>query len=270
MIFLIFILGVLTILYAFQIEPHSLTTKEYDLNQESGGKDSVTVVQLSDFEISKDYTETELDDIVTQVNALNPDIIVFTGDLFSNYSKYRPVETVVEALSELQSTYGKFAVFGNNDYGGGAVRQYANILEESGFVLLKNQGITIELSSGHSVFIGGMDDDLLGKPNLDAVMADAPADAQYSILLAHEPYLADDINEEPIDLVLSGHTHGGQVNVPYLRKALGMSENKYTKGFYELDTTASTQLYVSNGFGTSRLPVRFLVPPQIAVFHISL
>lgn len=269
MIILIFLLGAAAILYAFQIEPHSLTTKDYQLSAPNGGQNTFTVVHLSDLEISKDYTEEELADIVTQVNAQNPDIIVFTGDLFSNFSQYRPVESVVTALSDLQAVYGKYAIFGNNDYGGGAVRQYANILDASGFVLLKNQGVTIQLSGGESVFIGGLDDDLLGSPDLDAVMADAPTDAHYSILLAHEPDLADAIREEPIDLVLSGHTHGGQVNVPYLRKTLGISENRYAKGFYELDTAASTQLFVSNGFGTSRLPVRFLVPPQIAVFHIA-
>lgn len=261
------LIAVGVVFYAFRVEPYLLTVKEYTV-AEAPIEEEITLVQLSDLEMSKDYTEDQLPEILDKVKALEPDIIVFTGDLFSNYGKYRPVESVVSALSEMQAKYGKYAVWGNNDYGGGAVRVYEDLMRQSGFQLLNNSGVNVTLDSGEIIFLGGLDDSHFGYQNLDLALEDKEERAAYSILLSHEPDIADDIPADSVDMMLSGHTHGGQVKIKYFRNKVGI-EGKYMSGAYELEHLEDTTLYVNNGLGTSRMPVRFLVPPQISCFKIG-
>ncbi len=252
--------------YAFKIEPNLLTVKEIDLSSESPSGRTMTVVQLSDLEISKAYSEDKLPDIIRRVNSFSPDIIVFTGDLFSNYAEYSPEDEVENALSQMTAKVGKYAVYGNNDYGGGAAEEYEDIMENAGFLVLINSSQTIGVAD-KTVVIGGLDDDTMGSPDLDQTFDGGTVDADYTILLSHEPYVPDHIEDYGVNLILSGHTHGGQVSIPFLSSPLAQGE--YVKGLYTLEDQNGF-LFVSNGFGTSRLAVRFLAPPQIAVFHIAL
>lgn len=265
----VMLMAVGVVFYSFQVEPHRLTVKEYVV-ADAPIEEEIILVQLSDLEMSKAYTEEQLPEIVDKVKALNPDIIVFTGDLFSNYAKYKPVESVVSALSEMQAKYGKYAVWGNNDYGGGAVRVYEDLMAQSGFQLLQNSSVNITLESGDVIFLGGLDDSHFGYQNLDLTLEDKDESAAYSILLSHEPepVIADNLPAGSVDIMLSGHTHGGQVRIKYFRDKFGI-EGKYMMGEYVLGHLENTRLYVSNGLGTSRMPVRFLVPPQISCFKIG-
>lgn len=255
--------------YAFLIEPHRLVVKEYQLKAENAGKDSIKVIQLSDLEVSENYKEEELEQLVKKVNSLSPDIITFTGDLFHNYAKYKPVERVTESLGLLDARYGKYAVWGNRDYGGGASRQYQEIMENAGFKVLKNEGIHLDVSGGKKIFIGGLDDGLLGKPDLEKALQQKE-ESVYQILLCHEPDLVDSFEEIPVNLILAGHSHGGQVSIPFWDGITTSMAQRYRNGFYELDSRYPSQIYVNSGLGTSRIPVRFMVPPQIAVFNISI
>lgn len=253
--------------YAFSIEPHLLVIKKYNIGESD--ENLLTVVQLSDLELSQNYKAKELLTIVEKINSLNPDLVVFTGDLFQNYSQYRPVEDVVSALGNITATYGKYAIWGNNDYGGGAVREYGQIMERSDFKLLQNEGLSIKLSNGETIFLGGLDDSLLGNPDIDLTLKNLDENSSYDILLIHEPEQVDLINHNNLDLILAGHSHGGQINIKFLRKVFGI-ESKYRMGFYNLDTFPDTDFYVNSGLGTSRVPARFLIPPQITCFKIGL
>lgn len=262
----IILIAICIAFYAFRIEPYSLTTKEYSISSDDFEKE-FRVVQLSDLEISSDYTEKQLRDIVTNVNLLDPDIVVFTGDLFSNYAKYKPVESVIDALSSLQNKYGKYAVWGNNDYGGGASRVYKELMEESGFQVLKNDGLNITLENGSVIFLAGLDDMSLGNPDIELTMNQKSDDAIYTVLLSHSPNVVRKLRDNSIDVVLSGHTHGGQINIAHY---LGNYRNteRYIYGKYKIKHLENTTLYISNGFGTSRIPARFFVPPQIVCLKI--
>lgn len=261
--------GALLAGYAFKIEPAMLFTHYYDLNAPDRKITQVIrVIQLSDIQVNAYYTEHKLDKLVDKVNDLSPDVIVFTGDLFDNFSKYKAVDAVTLALSSLNASYGKYAVWGNRDYGGGASRVYADIMSDSGFTLLKNEGATITSTNGQELFIGGLDDALLGTPDISATLGQMGNEPDYRIILLHEPDLADRLETDSADLLLAGHSHGGQVRLPFINSPSTALAEKYTAGFYDL--SKNMKLYVNTGIGTSHIPVRFMVPPEIAVFNIGI
>lgn len=266
-VLLLIILMGLLIGYAFKVEPKMTVVHSYDLNEDKG--ESVKIVQLSDIQVSETYTIEQLNSLVEKVNKLTPDIIVFTGDLFENFSMFQPLQEVTDSLSNLKAPLGKFAVWGNRDYGGGAARVYERLLMDADFTLLKNSGVDVPLSNGKKLFIGGVDDGLLGNPNVDRMLTNMDNVYDYEIVLMHEPDMADLLKETSVDLLLAGHSHGGQVRVPFIKPISTSLAEKYIEGFYSMNNNGM-QLYVNTGIGTSRIAARFMVPPEIAVFNIHL
>lgn len=259
---LLFLIAISMVLYAFFIEPKRIVVHNYTLGNNEG-QQSVKVVQLSDIHIQENYPTTQLEKIVNKVNQEKPDIIVFTGDLFDNYAKYGPADEVTAALSRLEAPLGKFAVWGNHDYGGAAAHVYPEILAASGFQLLENSGVNVSITNEKSIYLSGLDDSLLGNSSISDTLADRQSD--YTILLSHEPDVADMLTDQNIQLILSGHSHGGQVKLPFFTIKNVLSE-KYFERFYQLKN--NTTLYVNTGLGTTKIPARFRVPPEIAVFNL--
>lgn len=253
--------------YAVQIEPYRLVFKNHYIGPADVSRD-ITIVQVSDIQVSETYTEKNLEVLVNKINTKNPDIFLFTGDLYDNYAKYGPEEKVIELLSDIQAPLGKFAVYGNRDYGGGSSRRYEAIMNAAGFHVLKNEGITVSLPDDKKLFIGGMDDYLLGNPDIQPVLPDMAGDYSYRILLIHEPDTADSYADYGFDLILAGHSHGGQVRIPFMKGVTTAMARRYRSGFYQLSSQDNTKLYVNQGIGTSHYPVRFLVPPEITVFYL--
>lgn len=271
LLLIVFVMLFLTAGYSWKVEPFLLFTYQYQLNKsENENGTEVKVVQLSDLEISEHYSEKQLNRLVKKINELKPDIIVFTGDLFNNFSQYAPVKEVTEALQAMKATYGKYAVWGNHDIGGGAVRQYETILKSADFILLENSSDTIKINEKDSLFIAGLDDSLLGSPDMDVILNEMDWSTNYKILLLHEPDIVDNYNNLPFDLILAGHSHGGQVKIPFTKGVRTRLAEKYLDGFYEIGEEGKTLLYVNTGIGTSRIPIRFLVFPEIPVFTIFL
>jgi predicted MPP superfamily phosphohydrolase len=253
-------------IYAFFIEPKRLVVSQEHLSFNQNGSD-VKVVQLSDIHLKKDYSIKSLKRIVEKTNQLQPDIIVFTGDLFDNYATFGS-EIQVEAkqlLAQLKAPLGKYAVWGNHDYGGGAARVYPEILAEADFQLLKNTGTLLQLPNERSLFIAGVDDSLLGAPEAATIFAERPAETP-TILLSHEPDFADTLLKNQIRLILSGHSHGGQVKLPFYTIRPPMAK-KYYAGMYHLNS--ETSLYVNTGLGTTGISARFCVPPTITLFTLT-
>lgn len=248
--------------YACLVEPRRILVNRYEL-----GKDAppMRLVQLSDIHISASFPVERLERVVRRVNALRPDMVVFTGDLFTRYASYGDAAAASRALGRLCARYGKFAVWGNHDKVGGCVSVYANLLESAGFTLLVNETTRLFLANGAQLLVGGLDDAIFGKADLDGLCREmAVAQADYKLLLMHEPDLADGLLPGAANLVLAGHSHGGQVRLPLLGAPVSAQlARKYVAGFYWVN---GTRLFVNSGVGTSALPVRFLAPPEIAVF----
>lgn len=126
------------VFYAFKVEPYCLAVNEYYVTGEKEGNETIKIVQFSDVHIKEDFTFGHLHKVVKHINQQNPDIVVFTGDLYDNYAQYNDDVNIIAELQKIEAKYDKIAIWGNRDYGGGAVRQYQYIMEQAGFTLLKN------------------------------------------------------------------------------------------------------------------------------------
>lgn len=250
--------------YAWKVEPFLVHVNHVELGKKNE-RTPLNVVQISDLQVSEYYETNSLDKVIEKVNAQKPDILLFTGDLFDNYSKYpEQMAPMIEKLKAFKANIGKYAVWGNHDYGGGAVRVYEDVMSAGGFTVLRNQGETLTLSDGRQVFLGGLDDSLLGNPSVSDTLA-YRQNYDYAITMTHEPDVADAFIGTDTQLVLAGHSHGGQVWIPIYPIKNVLAE-KYTRGLYQLD--AITQLYVNTGIGTTSIHARFGVIPEVTQFTI--
>lgn len=265
-IFLSAVLLAVILFYAVKIEPYLLKTESLTLGTDLAG--GLKMVQISDIQISRSFTAGHLEKTVEKINGQNPDLVLFTGDLYENYADFHDDEALIRVLSRIRAPYGKYAVWGNRDRGGGAARRYEDILRQSGFQILCNEGISVALESGETLFLAGLDDALLGDPDAEPVMEMFQAgEYGFSILMTHEPDTADLYADAGFDLILSGHSHGGQVKIPFLPGITTAMAEKYVDGLYRLNDR--TSLYVNTGIGTSRFPARFGVVPEITVFNLE-
>ena len=267
---LLVLLGLLLV-YSVKIEPNLLLVRHYQLQGEAAGTETIRLVQISDIQIGENYSMKQLQRVVKKIEKQQPDIILFTGDLFENYAVCgAEAEAEVTALlGRLEAPLGKYAVWGNRDYGGGAARAYRRILNKAGFELLCNSSAQITAAEGKQVLLCGLDDGLFGAPN-DAQFPQQMDGFAYRILLLHEPDLAQRWIQSDFQLILAGHSHGGQVRLPFGAGLRTVLAEQYTRHFYTLNEETGQQLYVNTGLGTSHLPVRFGVVPEIAVFDITI
>lgn len=271
---IVLLAGGACVFYAFRIEPYRLQVNEYRLSGGGEGAEEITVVQFSDLHIKEGFTYEDLEKVVAAINEQEPDIVVFTGDLYDHYARYHDDENIIKQLASIEADHGKLAIWGNRDHGGGAVRQYGAIMERAGFRLLRNENWCISINDQKKVLFTGVDDAMLGDPYVpDPAETE---DSDYRILLTHEPDPVEDYSKYGYNMVLSGHSHGGQVNFPFLPQineaalsATALAE-MYSQGMYELNADGSSRLYVNTGIGTTHIPVRFGVVPEVAVFHIRL
>ncbi|MHC5250120.1 metallophosphoesterase [Enterococcus sp. LJL90] len=268
---LMIVFALILVVYAFKIEPYQLTVKEVGLDHSPTNEtDSVElkIVQVSDIHLAENFTIQNLAAVTEKINQQQADIVVFTGDLFDNYARYGVgLETEVkQQLAQIQATIGKYAVKGNHDYGGGAARVIDELLQEANFNLLENSGETLTLANGRQLFVGGLDDALLGNSDPEEMFS-YQSQANFSLLLTHEPDVADALVTATPSLILAGHSHGGQIWLPFYQVKNQLAKT-YSKGSYQL--ADNTQLYVNTGIGTTMIHARFLNPPQLSVFRLSI
>jgi predicted MPP superfamily phosphohydrolase len=269
-IMLLILIGIITavgaVFYAFFVEPHKVTTENVSISDTEIKKD-LTIAVFADTHFTFDtYTMEDFNKAVAAIKATDPDIIVFLGDLYDNYDKYHDNESqVISALSSLHASIGKYAVFGNHDYGGGAENHYASIMNRGGFRVLKNSSVSL---SSYNVNLVGIDDCLIGYGQ-PSVANNSPASA-YNIVICHEPDVIDKLSSSPVDLMISGHTHGGQAELPfYENKFLPSLGKEYVSGKYSIDNSAQTTLYVNRGLGTTHMEVRFMSVPEVTCIRLS-
>lgn len=198
------------------------------------------------------------------VMAERPDLIALTGDFAADDAPN--FRRVLGALAELRAPLGVYAVPGNHDYLVG-IETWHREVREARLEDLTNRAVTVEWR-GARLCIAGVDDFSNGRPTLDFLPL--PALRDLTILLAHDPDQAERSRreEDRIDLILSGHTHGGQVRLPFIGAITNPAENEelYEQG---LRRRPWTQVYTSRGIGTVHLPVRFLCRPEVAVLELT-
>lgn len=232
--------------------------------------DGLTIAQISDLHYHPEFSAGVIRKAVDLIRQLNPDILAVTGD-FVTLSEFRSEDPAAakaaspcaELLAPLRPKLGIYAVLGNHDtftdptYVEGA-------LTEHGIRVLSNQANPIE-KNGKRLWIAGVADALGGFPDLDATLGRIPH-GEPVVLLAHEPDFADDSAKYPVDLQLSGHSHGGQIRLPFLAPlALPRLGRKYPIGLRKVGGMA---LYTNIGLGTIGVPIRILATPEVTLFTL--
>lgn len=249
--------------YGFFVEPHNIevTRTAIPIKNLPPAFDGFRIVHLTDIHhgdvIGLDYVE----EAVKIANSLEPDLVALTGDYISVFDKY--IEPVFEALSALRAVHGAAAVPGNHDHWVDAAATRSAICR-AGFAELSNRHMRI--TKDGSVFIAGIDDLWEGVQAPDEAFRDIPAAAP-RIVLTHNPDYAELLPERHrADLMLCGHTHGGQVNLPLLGAPIVPALKKYRAG---LVRGPVCPVYVSRGLGMIKPPVRINCPPEIALLTLT-
>ena len=256
--------------YAFFIEPNRLVVREETIQLPNwpSGFGNLRIAVLSDLHAGSPFINTDkLDYIVKLVNEGQPDLVVLLGDFMIQGvwgGKAVEPEAIAEALKNLHARLGVFAILGNHDwwYGGPRVRR---ALEAVGIRVLDDDVLRIERGSDAFWLIGLMDastnrTDIRG--TLARVTDDKPV-----VALTHNPDLFPRIPQRVV-LTLAGHTHGGQVNLPIVGRLIVPSEfgQRYAAGHV---VEENHHLFVTTGIGTSIIPVRFRVPPEIVFLTLK-
>ncbi|RDW18410.1 metallophosphoesterase [Oceanobacillus arenosus] len=258
-----------TYYYARDIEPRMLHIQKETIysNKIATAFNNFRIVQFSDTHAGFHYSMEEINALMKKINTLKPDLVVFTGDLVDEPNQYDWYPNLIEALSTITARYGKYWIYGNHDHGGYGTDIINDVMERAGFTLLKNSHTAINKDNDR-IIIAGIDDVMLGDPNLQQALQSANPEL-FTILLAHEPDYADTTVQYPVDIQLSGHSHGGQIRFPFIGHLYTPAyAEKFVRGKYSLNNDKLT-VYVNSGIGTTRLPYRFFCKPELHVYTLQ-
>ncbi len=216
---------------------------------------------ISDLHLGTFLPKKRLDAYVDRINAMDLDLVCLGGDYVTSGNAFH--DDLAASLGRLQARDGVIAIMGNHDYFGDG-EPLIHKLREAGLVLLRNQ--QHEITRKTTLTIVGVDDTWTGRTDIKKAVADLSRSAP-SLCLAHDPKLFDELASHGVDFVLSGHTHWGQVALPfYPRLNMSLLIEKRNAGWYKL---GDSTMYVGPGLGTTGPPFRLGVPPEISVFTIE-
>ncbi|NDD30459.1 MAG: metallophosphoesterase [Proteobacteria bacterium] len=224
--------------------------------------DGLRVVHLSDLHWDDHTSPARMHAIFNQVNALRPDLVVLTGDLITHYRRH--IAPCAAAIGRLRGRLGVHAVLGNHDHWASG-RQMADALRSVGVNVMMNEHVLVE----DGLWLVGVDDPHLRRADLDRALFGIPeSDGLPRLLLAHSPDIMEDA-EGRVDLVLTGHTHGGQVRFPVVGPLLHATRHavgrEHVVGFRR---RGHTLCFTNRGLGTVLIPIRFNCRPEVALITL--
>jgi predicted MPP superfamily phosphohydrolase len=257
-------------LWAFVIEPSRLALRETRITLPSWPAKfkGMRIAVISDLHAGSPFiTLDKIHQIVEMTNAARTDLILLPGDFVIQGvpgGSFMEPEVIASALKGLRARFGVFATLGNHDwwYNGPRVKK---ALENAGITALENTAAIIE-HEGAAIWVAGIGDKWEGKPDIASALARVGAGAPV-IALTHNPDIFPSIPAR-VALTIAGHTHGGQVALPIVGRPIVPSDfgERYAAGHI---VEGSKHLFVTTGVGTSILPVRFRVPPEISLLTID-
>ena len=249
--------------YSTLVEPRLIKVTEHEVSI-SGLPwvfDGLKIVQLSDLHVDIWTTPKHVRSIVRRVNAMRPDLVVLTGDYVSRTEAN--IGPAGDALAGLKSKYGAYAVLGNHDYWTDAERM-AHALRKSGIDVLFDEKREIRIGRD-SICLAGFDDEWEGNPDYEKAL-EGMSSNDICIAIAHNPDAVLSLGGRPVNLLLTGHTHGGLINIPRVGPPLSTIKlgPKYSSGMFRF---GNMRMYVCRGIGTGTgYHIRFRCPPEISVF----
>jgi predicted MPP superfamily phosphohydrolase len=216
----------------------------------------LTVVQISDIHLrhKPGFLEKRL---VSQVNALQPDLLLITGDFLDDLGSLHDTIALLKSFTVKVGIYG---VLGNTDHHFFRTRGLIAELQASGITILLNENRRVTLPNGNYIWLAGVDDPVGGRDKLPLALEGIPS-GEPILLLAHSPDIYTRAVLAKINMLCVGHTHGGQVGIPYLiERSDYANRSPFMAGLFH---DGSTTMYVNRGIGTKTLPIRFLCRPEI-------
>lgn len=243
-------------------EANTLTVEKITirLNRLPKNLDGLRIVHLSDIHHSPFTNLEHIRRAIDISNELKPDMFILTGDYVSHEAEY--IAPMAEVLGLLKSEFGTFACLGNHDHWTDA-GQVVERLRAANIRVLINEGFRFQARNA-AFWLAGVDDYMVGQTDLAAALRGSFPD-EMKLLLAHNPKSLYRAARAGVDLMLSGHTHGGQVKIRDDEKRILPRRRKFASGLY---CRRETQIYITRGIGTVVLPVRYGCPPEIS--HIEL
>jgi len=234
-------------------------TERVDAPGLTASRGRVRIVHVSDLHAGSFVGPGDLDDVVARIDALEPDLVAFTGDFISN--RVEDLGRVAEDLARITAPLGVFAVFGNHDYRGRREHEIAAAIP--GWTFLRNACEVVETARGARVGLAGIEDVEEGRhADVGAALGPELERAHVRIALTHGPRGAPPFAAAGFDLVLAGHTHGGQVDLPLLRR-LGPAHPGLRVQM------GATTLLVTRGLGPIGLPLRVGAPAEVVCIDIA-
>lgn len=263
-IFLLFIF--LIAIYARYEGTKGIYVKEYSITDKliPESFEGFKIVQFSDMELGSTFDIENLPELVDKINNLKPSIVVFTGDILSKEKSYNKSEreSILKELSKIDALIGKYAIRGDDDTNDTI---YEDLIQNSDFIDLTNKQEEIYYKGLTPIVLIGLDSLINGNPDIDILLKNEN-DELYKILLVHEPDTLDEIKNKNVNLMLSGHSHNSEINIPYIKKLYKIpGATTYYDSEY---TTQSTKLFISSGLGTSNLKMRLFSRPSISIFKL--
>ena len=260
------ILIISTGLYARYIGTTGLNVKEYIITHDklTSNFDGLKIVHFADLHYGTTVFLPEVEHMVEKFNSLRPDIIVFTGDLIDIHYDIseESLDNLIAVFNKIESPIASFMVRGNHDQGDAFTR----IAEETDFRLLVNEHELFFFGGDTPLAIVGLDDPYSGNQDINAAF-EGLNEEYYSIVIAHQPDVFNQLGDLPVDLFLAGHSHGGGIRLPFIGSLIrNYGSSVFHNAHYQI---GNTEIFVSSGIGTGRYPFRLFNRPSINFYRFS-
>ena len=270
--FILILILILILFYSRYVGTTGLNIKEYKINYSELKDDfyGLKIVHISDIHYGSTIKKEELNNLVEKINLTKPDIVVLTGDLFTDKDiTDKDEKNIIDALSKINVNIEKYAIMGDNDK-----NKWENTINNSGFKNLNNTYDLIYTKSTDYILITGMSSNITDKTNIDEKLkttnefiANNEIKPNYSILLMHEPDFVNDFDYSNFNLILAGHSLNGQVRIPYIG---GLFKQEYSKKYYdEYYKLKNTDFYISSGLGTYKYSFRLFNRPSFNLYRLT-
>lgn len=273
-IIVLIISGIL--LYSRFISAKGLKVKEYKITNSliTDNFHGFKIVHMSDIHYGRTVENKELEKLVAEVNLLKPDLVVLTGDLIDKDTVLTSemISEIQTNLSNIKVTVGKYAISGEDDL---QFSEWESIIINSGFKKMNDSYELIYSNGYYPILLAGIESNSNNPQTLieryqvieEYLNSDESLNNIYKILIMHEPDFIDSINYSYFNLILAGHSHNGQINIPLFGAIITPDySKKYYDNYYKL---GSSDFYISSGVGTADYSFRFANKPSINFYRLT-
>lgn len=261
------------ILYSRFISTTGINIKEYKItnNNVPDSFIGIKIVHISDIHYGRTTNKKEIENIVKEINKINPDIVVFSGDLLDTDTTLteKQQNELIQSLNSINSKLGKFAIKGDDD---SEFTEFDKIMNSTDFKVLNNSYELIYNKSNEPILLVGLSSNIKSETSINdrlSIIDEETKDinCNYKILLIHEPDYINEIDYSKYSLILAGHSHGGQIRFPFIGGLIKKDKaKKYYDEYYKLN---NTDLYISSGIGTSSINFRLFNKPSFNLYRLT-